>query len=149
MRRYAAIDIMSVMENLADTDREAEFMVQIPETAFISNFTMLINDELFIAEIKGTHSFVLLPPANEVCEGYVFTGVREGVSTTPPGRHTPLGRPPRQTSPQADTPLPGACWDTHLCPVHAGIHTPLPGACWDTVNERGMHPTGMHSCFLL
>ena len=57
MRRYAAIDIMSVMENLADTDREAEFMVQIPETAFISNFTMLINDELFIAEIKGTHIY--------------------------------------------------------------------------------------------
>ena len=48
---------MSVMENLADTDKEAEFEVQIPETAFISNFTMLINDELFIAEIKGTHNY--------------------------------------------------------------------------------------------
>ena len=60
VRRYAAIDIMSVMENLADTDREAEFMVQIPETAFISNFTMLINDELFIAEIKGTGNFCFI-----------------------------------------------------------------------------------------
>ena len=39
------------------------------------------------------------------------------------------------TLPQADTPLPTACWDTHPpahcmlgytppCPVHAGIHTP-------------------------
>ena len=53
-RRYAAVDIQSVMENIADTDREAEFIVQIPETAFISNFTMFINGELFIAEIKGT-----------------------------------------------------------------------------------------------
>ena len=31
----------------------------------------------------------LLPPTNEVCEGYVFTGVR------------------------LSTPLPSACWDTH------------------------------------
>ena len=82
MRRYAAIDIMSVMENLADRDREAEFMVQIPETAFISNFTMLINDELFIPEIKGTHSFVLLPTARE---GNVFTLVCDSVHNRPYG----------------------------------------------------------------
>ena len=52
-RRYAAIDMGSLMENTFDSDKEAEFTVQIPETAFISNFTMFINGELFIAEIKG------------------------------------------------------------------------------------------------
>ena len=56
----------------------------------------------------------LLPPANEVCEGYVYTSVclsTGRVSAT----HT---TPPEQTPP---------------CPVHAGIHThPLPSACWDT-----------------
>ena len=51
--RYAVIDIESEMENPSDVDKEAEFTVQIPETAFISNFTMFINGELFIAEIKG------------------------------------------------------------------------------------------------
>ena len=42
------------MEN-PDTvsDREAEFTVQIPEAAFISNFTMIIDGEFFQAEIKG------------------------------------------------------------------------------------------------
>ena len=45
--------------------------------------------------------------------------------------HTPLGR---------HTPMPSACWDTHLCPVHAGIHSPTPlrSACWDTVNKAAV-----------
>ena len=49
--------------------------------------------------------------------------------------------PPGQTPP-ADTPLPSACWNTHPCPVHAGIH-PLPTA----TAADGTHPTGMHTCF--
>ena len=49
------------------------------------------------------------------------------VSATPT-----LGRSPQADTPLADNPLPSACWDTHPCPVHAGIHTPLPNACWDT-----------------
>ena len=49
---------------------------------------------------------------NEVCEGYVFTGVclsTRGLSANPPGRATSLGRqPPRQTPPrQAHTPPTG------------------------------------------
>ena len=61
--------------------------------------------------------FLFLPPANEVCEGYVFTGVclSTGVSAPlhagihPPGRHprvethTPWADPPGQT----DSPLLG------------------------------------------
>ena len=69
---------------------------------------------------------LLLPPANEVCEGYVFTHVclstggeeylgRYPRPGTPPGRYTPSGRyppgrytpgqvPPSQVHPQAGTP---------------------------------------------
>ena len=32
--------------------REAEFKVQIPHTAFISNFTMLINNKLQVADVE-------------------------------------------------------------------------------------------------
>ena len=63
-----------------------------------------------------------LPPANEVCEGYVFIGVflsiggmsASGVSAIPPGRHPPLpgiqppGRPPPGQTPS----LPSACYHT-------------------------------------
>ena len=63
---------------------------------------------------------LLLPPANEVCEGYVFTGVflsTGRVSTSgPEGCLPPPGQTPppwADTTPCADTPLP--------CPVHAGI----------------------------
>ena len=79
------------------------------------------------------HCTILLPPANKVCEGYVFTSVclsTGGCLPQPPGRHPLL----RQTPPWADTPSPGKHppGQTPLCPVHAGIHTPLPSACWDT-----------------
>ena len=59
---------------------------------------------------------MILPPANEVCEGYVFTDVclsTGGMSVT-----HPMARPP-----WTDTPL--------------GRHH-LPSACWDTVNKRAV-----------
>ena len=62
----------------------------------------------------------LLPPASEVCGGYVYTSVRLStgrVSAT----HT---TPPEQIPPS----LPSAGWDTH----------PLPSECWDTVNKRAV-----------
>ena len=58
-------------------------------------------------KLKSTH-FHLLPPANEVCEGHVFTSVclsgGEGVSATHP-------QDQKQTPPslEADTPLPVQC----------------------------------------
>ena len=70
----------------------------------------------------------MLPPANEVCEGYVFTGVclstggmsasgprGGGLKFRTPGRHPP-GR--------------------HTPPL--GRHTPLSSACCDTVNKRAV-----------
>ena len=63
---------------------------------------------------------VSLPPANEVCEGYVFTpsvshSVHRGVSASMhAGRHPP-------------------------CAMHAGRYGQQVG---------GMHPTGMHTCSL-
>ena len=95
-------------------------------------------------------------PANEVCEGYVFTGVclltgevsasgPGGVSASGPGEGylplvpwgvsaTPSQTPSRQASPWADTPgqtppLPSAFWDTH----------PLPSACWDAHTPCPVH----------
>ena len=88
---------------------------------------------------------ILLPPANEVCEGYVFTGVCLSTGGYLPHcmlGYTPhwVGHPPGQTPP-ADTCLgsgavcPIACWDTHPpgqtlplgkhppCAVHAGIRS--------------------------
>ena len=78
---------------------------------------------------------LFLPPANEVCEGYVSTGVclstggclplvLGGVCHTPLGRH-PLSPPDRH--PQGRHPLLSACWDR------------APSAqcmLWDTVNKQ-------------
>ena len=38
--RYSTIRISSVVRNDADISQELSFRVQLPETAFISNFTM-------------------------------------------------------------------------------------------------------------
>ena len=77
-----------------------------------------------------------LPPVNEVCEGYVFTGVCPHcmLGYTLLGRHTPPGRHPpnrhthpRQTdtpqadTPQADTPQADTPQADPPCTVHAGI----------------------------
>ncbi len=52
--RFAETLVEAHMANPSpEEDKEAKFEVQIPETSFISNFTMLIEGELFIAEIKG------------------------------------------------------------------------------------------------
>ena len=79
----------------------------------------------------------LLPPANEVCEGYVFTGVCLSmgrgvwVSVIPGtrGRH-----PPGRHSTWSDTPL-----SRHPLGRH-----PLA----DGQQAGGTHPTGMHSCYI-
>ena len=40
--RYAYTQIRSVVLNSADSSKELSFRVQLPETAFISNFTMYV-----------------------------------------------------------------------------------------------------------
>ena len=108
------------------------------------------NDRQFVVKTSRCDTEHLLSPANEVCEGYVFTGVclQEGKTWagTPPqvhplGRYTPqAGTPPRQVhppgryTPQAGTPTlagtpPGrynplvGTPPTHLATVHAGIRS--------------------------
>ena len=101
----------------------------------------------------------LLPPGNEVCEGYVFTGVflstgggggvvsasgPGGVFATPPGQtspghtHTPLFRHPWTDTP-GQTHTPG---QTPPCTVHAGIHTspcPVHVRIWSTSRQYASH----------
>ena len=102
----------------------------------------------FISYNETCTYMLLLPPENEVCEGYVFTRVcHSGVGViclsacwdTSPQEQTPDSQeqkpqsqeqaPPGAGTPQEHTP-PGA--------VHAGRYG---------LQAGGMHPTGMHSCF--
>ena len=104
----------------------------------------------YICWCKHTHDFnawhihpFLLPPANEVSEGYVSTGVclsRGGVcpiacwdTLPPPGADKP---PPRSRHP-----LPGSRHPPppHPRAVYAGRYGQQAG---------GTHPTGMHTCFI-
>ena len=124
---------------------------------------------------KAKSEVALLPPANEVCEGYVFTPVcqsfcSQGVSasvyagihtppwadtpsgqTPPMGRH-PLGRyplsrhPPAQTPPREQTPPWGA--DTSGSRHPPGADTPCAVHAGRYGQQAGStHPAGMHTCF--
>ena len=101
---------------------------------------------------------ILLPPANEVCEGYVFTGVclstgwGGGVCPiacwdTPPGtrgRHPPG---PEADTPWADTPLgqppPGQTPPQDQRQTPPGRTPPCPGPETDTL-QRQTPPLGRH-----
>ena len=70
---------------------------------------------------------LFITAANEVCEGYVFTGVCLSTGGSAPlhaGIHTPRADIPGQTPPWADTP-PGQTppGQTPPCAVHAGIRS--------------------------
>ena len=88
--------------------------------------------------------FLFLPPANEVCEGYVFTGVCLSTGGCLP--HCMLGYTPTGQTPsgQTDTPLGRPPWtdrhpppgQTPPCPPE---QTPFPcSACLDTANKRAV-----------
>ncbi|XP_003473567.3 inter-alpha-trypsin inhibitor heavy chain H5 [Cavia porcellus] len=49
--RYAFTTVSCRMMNRASEDQDAEFQMQIPAAAFITNFTMLIGDKLYQGEI--------------------------------------------------------------------------------------------------
>ena len=84
----------------------------------------------------------LLPPANEVCEGYVFTGVclstGGGVCSiawrdTPPWADTPQADTPPRLTPPGRHPL--------------GRHPPCTQCMLGCGRRKGgRHPNGMHSC---
>ena len=69
----------------------------------------------------------LLPPAKEVCEGYVFTGVCLSTWRVSAPLHAGIHTLPRTDTPWADTPLP-------QCMLGYGQQA------------GGTHPTGMYSC---
>lgn len=50
--RFANTLLTSTLQNKSPDDREAKFVVQLPETAFISNFSMVVNGKRYIARVK-------------------------------------------------------------------------------------------------
>ena len=68
--------------------------------------------------VLSEQNIELLPPANEVCEGYVFTPVCRSFCSQ--------GGVQVQVHPQAGTPPLGQ------------VHPPGHSACWNTVNNRAV-----------
>ena len=50
--RFANTLVTSVMENKSPKNQEAKFVVQLPQTAFISNFSMVVDGKLYIGQVK-------------------------------------------------------------------------------------------------
>jgi len=50
--RFANTLVTSVLENKSPRNQEAKFVVQIPETAFISNFSMVVDEKHYIGKVK-------------------------------------------------------------------------------------------------
>ena len=50
--RFANTLVTSTLENKSPQNQEAKFVVQIPETAFISNFSMVVNGKHYIGKVK-------------------------------------------------------------------------------------------------
>ena len=78
-----------------------------------------------------------LPPANEVCEGYVFTGVclsTGGCLLLGGGASSPGAAP-------GGVPAPGGACCGGSGPGGTWWRSP-----WTATAEGGTHPTGMHSC---
>ena len=108
----------------------------------------------------------LLPPANVVCESYVFTGVCLSTGGGSPSKETPWKEEPpgRETPQQVDppgreTPQKEAFLAGRPPTPHSGRRHPLAGRFpGRKTNPRqrdppptataagGTHPTGMHSC---
>ena len=51
--RFANTLVSSVVTNVDDTNHEAKFSVQLPEKAFVSNFSMFVNNTLYIGKVKS------------------------------------------------------------------------------------------------
>ena len=120
-------------------------------------------------ETGSANTTTYLPPANVVCEGYVFTGVclstggclpqcMLGCHTppkqtplsrhpSPEGRHpSPEGRHPREQTPPPRSRQPPLEADTPL-----GSRPPSPTKHAGRYGQRagGTHPSGMQSCLTL
>ena len=53
MMRFSRCEITTEMYNPSSGNQEARFLVQLPNTAFISNFTMEINGNVVVAQVKS------------------------------------------------------------------------------------------------
>ena len=74
---------------------------------FVLNCSLIFFTRVFLFILYQVNKLTLLPPANEVCEGYVFTGVclSKGIPDHP-DKHPLPETPPSQTPPR-HTPLSG------------------------------------------
>ena len=50
--RYAITEVTSLLENPTAVGQEVNFTMVLPDSAFISNFTMEVNGKLEVAEVK-------------------------------------------------------------------------------------------------
>ena len=50
--RFANTLVTSTLENKSPKNQEAKFVVKLPETAFISNFSMVVNGKHYIGKVK-------------------------------------------------------------------------------------------------
>ena len=107
---------------------------------------------------------IFLPPANEVCEGYVFTRVcvhTGGGSTwagTPRTRYTPPGQvhhPPDQVNPPGQVHPPGPGTHTAGPGTPSGRYTPRAGtpsgssACWEIRATSGRYASYWNAFLLI
>ena len=117
----------------------------------IQIFDFIHNDKIWCLSI------IFLPPANEVCEGYVFThvchSVHRGGSASvhtriphPPGTGTPRTRHPPEQAPPPPGPdtLPGP--DTP--PPGSRTPTPLHSACWEIRSTSGRYASYWNAILL-
>ena len=51
--RYAITTVTSYVKNPGTEAKKAEFSMTIPDTAFISNMSMIIKDKEYVSEVKG------------------------------------------------------------------------------------------------
>ena len=49
--RFASTLVTSVMENKSPQNKEALFLVYLPQAAFISNFSMVVGDKLYLGQV--------------------------------------------------------------------------------------------------
>ena len=131
-------------------------------------FVFATFEKTIILQVSTTQAMnlALLPPANEVCEGYVFTGIR--LSTGGACVVVVVGACVRHGGCRGawlqggmhgcgrHVSLRGACvvvggnaWLQGVCMV-VGVCMVAWGHVWDTTRygqwAGSMHPTGMHSC---
>ena len=128
-------------QNHTMSDEELYKADKLQKLAALGRYTILTFSICFVL----TSFRLLLPPANEICEGYVFTRVCHsvhwgGVSASvhagiPPAANTPPGA----DTPRANTPTPRRRHPPSKHPPPPGADTsPVQCMLGDTVNKRAV-----------